>query len=337
MDKISVIIPVYNIETYIETCLDSIINQTYSNLEIIIINDGSKDNTHKICDAYKEKDERIVVKHQQNVGVAVSRNNGIKMATGKYICFVDGDDYIKIDMIQLLADAMKHAEMAINSLVRFNEEKKFPKYDIERFFSSNPIELLLDLLKNDKFISCCRCMFKKDIIDKNNLIFTPDRKYGEDLEFTHKYMLNCQQITYVDDAEYFYRKTTQSAMSKATYLKFQDIDAMQSFLEYAESHLPRDKVNILFNATNNNRFIHTIYITIINLLIHKESIFKILSYMKKHDLEKILQNATVDKHKDYYLFWKLWKISPIVCLITYKIKITLGKYKKLIKSLIRKK
>ena len=106
-ELISIIVPVYNVEKYLEKCVDSIINQTYKNIEIILVDDGSKDNSGKICDIIKEKDERIKVIHKQNGGLSDARNAGLKIAKGTYIGFVDSDDYIAEDMYQTLYSLSK--------------------------------------------------------------------------------------------------------------------------------------------------------------------------------------------------------------------------------------
>ena len=108
-DKVSIIVPVYNVEKYIEKCLNSLISQSYRNIEIILIDDGSKDNSGKICDKYKKKDPRIKVIHKENAGVSEARNSGIQKATGKYLCFVDADDFVMNDYIKYL-----HKLIAIN-------------------------------------------------------------------------------------------------------------------------------------------------------------------------------------------------------------------------------
>jgi len=96
--KITIIIPVYNTEKYVEKCIESIINQTYKNLEIIIVNDGSTDNSYNICKKYCEIDERIILLTQDNQGLSVARNNALDIATGKYVEFVDSDDWIELDI-----------------------------------------------------------------------------------------------------------------------------------------------------------------------------------------------------------------------------------------------
>lgn len=113
MDKISVIIPVYNVELYIRQCLDSVVNQTYKNLEIIIIDDGSPDQCGKICDEYAEDDRRIQVIHKSNGGLCAARNDGIKAASGDWITFVDSDDWLDIDYYERMADALTNSEADI--------------------------------------------------------------------------------------------------------------------------------------------------------------------------------------------------------------------------------
>ncbi|MDR2579367.1 MAG: glycosyltransferase, partial [Fibromonadaceae bacterium] len=114
MDKISIIIPVYNVEPYIRKCLDSVINQTYTNLEILLINDGSTDNSGSICDEYAEKDKRIKAFHQANKGLSSALNVGLENFTGDCLGFVDSDDWIEPDMFETLHNAIKAANVQIS-------------------------------------------------------------------------------------------------------------------------------------------------------------------------------------------------------------------------------
>lgn len=107
-DLISIVIPVYKVELYLEKCIESIINQTYKNLEIIIVDDGSPDNCPKICDEYAQKDNRIKVIHKENGGLSDARNAGIDVAAGKYIAFVDSDDYVSNDYIEYMYNLIKN-------------------------------------------------------------------------------------------------------------------------------------------------------------------------------------------------------------------------------------
>lgn len=114
-DLISIIIPIYKVEEYLKRCVDSVINQTYKNLEIILIDDGSPDSCGKICDEYAKINNKIYVIHQQNQGVSAARNAGIDKAKGKYICFIDSDDYVDANYIEVLHDGMKKCDLSICS------------------------------------------------------------------------------------------------------------------------------------------------------------------------------------------------------------------------------
>ena len=124
MIKISVVVAIYNVEKYLEKCIQSIIFQTYKNIEIILVNDGSTDNSLNICKKYKSEDSRIIIINQENQGVSVARNNGIDRASGEYILFVDGDDYLRTDIIEkLLNNADDNDIIAVNKLILLSEWK----------------------------------------------------------------------------------------------------------------------------------------------------------------------------------------------------------------------
>ncbi len=121
MDKISVIIPVYNVEPYIRKCIDSVINQTYINLEIILVDDGSTDNSGKVCDEYATKDKRVKVLHKRNGGVSSAKNAGLKEVTGKYLGFVDSDDWIEPEMYEILYNDLTFNNASFSTVNFFRE------------------------------------------------------------------------------------------------------------------------------------------------------------------------------------------------------------------------
>lgn len=125
-EKISIIIPIYNVEKYLKKCLDSVISQTYKNLEIILVDDGSPDKCGKICDEYQEIDNRIIVLHNKNIGLSGARNSGLKIATGKYVTFIDSDsdDYIADDYIEVLYKILKekNADISICNYKSFKND-----------------------------------------------------------------------------------------------------------------------------------------------------------------------------------------------------------------------
>ena len=139
MGKVSIIVPIYNVEKYLSKCIESILSQTYKNIEIILVNDGSLDNSAQICDEYAKKDDRIIVIHKANGGVSSARNAGIDIATGKYIGFVDPDDYIENNMYELMVNKIEKykADIAICGYDYINEN-----YTIERYYHIQQDEIL---------------------------------------------------------------------------------------------------------------------------------------------------------------------------------------------------
>lgn len=195
--KISVIIPAYNAEKTIVKCLDSIINQTYKNLEIIVINDASTDNTLSIINKYKN--DIKIINNKENKGIGYSRNTGVKNATGDYISFIDSDDYIETNMYEKLINEIKDNDLIIfnyNKIVNsktYSNEYNFLNRVVN--FKNNP-EILLDIN-----LSPWNKLYKKDLL-KNNL-FPEDLKY-EDAIVVVKSFLNANKISIINDKLYNY-------------------------------------------------------------------------------------------------------------------------------------
>ena len=147
-DLISVIIPIYNVEKFLSFCIDSIVNQTYKNLEIILVDDGSTDNSGKICDEYALKDNRIKVMHKQNGGVSSARNVGLNIAKGKYIGFVDSDDYVENDMFEILHNLIIKNNVDISCCNKFVFKKN--KFTASKNFPNDTSLLFNEVLNNPK-------------------------------------------------------------------------------------------------------------------------------------------------------------------------------------------
>lgn len=194
-NKISVIVPVYNLEKYLSRCLDSVCNQTYKNLEIILVDDGSTDNSSKICDDWAMKDSRIIVIHKENGGVSSARNVGINKATGDYIHFVDGDDWLELNCYE------KIIEVNDNKTVMFNtyfvkSKDKFIKFNYDFSEISNQKEMIYKLINGGLgYTNCWSRIFCRDIIETNELLFDESISVGEDFLFLYKY-LKCIDIIY---------------------------------------------------------------------------------------------------------------------------------------------
>jgi len=210
--KISIIVPVYNMEKYLEKCLDSIINQSYKNLEIIVVNDGSNDNSQKIIDKYLRKDNRIKSFCKENGGLSSARNFGIEKATGKYICFIDSDDYVNLDMIELMVNKiiLENSDVCICDIIDETEDGTINSILKGVNFSELTIENVLISLP-----SACNKIFKKDIF---NIEF-PKNKYYEDLGTIPIILSNCSTISYVNEPLYHYIQRSGSIMHQKNYNK----------------------------------------------------------------------------------------------------------------------
>lgn len=212
-DLISVVIPVYNIEKYLERCLKTVTGQTYQNIQIILIDDGSADNSLQMCNQWKQKDERIEVYHQPNGGVSSARNLGIEKALGEWIIFVDGDDWIEPDMLKRMYDRAIEtgADMAVCSFVLEDGEKS----GISSVFKAEGIPQVISgkqavesrLNRRDAYDvtnSPCNKLFRKKILDEHKLSFPVKRVMAEDMLFVIKAMLEVKRCVLLPDALYHY-------------------------------------------------------------------------------------------------------------------------------------
>ena len=172
MPKVSVVVPVYNAEKYIDRCIDSILSQTFEDFELILVDDGSPDKSGKICDNYAAKDNRVKVIHKQNGGVSTARNVGIENSTGEYIMFVDSDDYIDNQMLEvLLQKTSDDVEMVISSIRMVCKEKVYDFRMKNREYSP---KVLMEEYCLEKFPRICVCgpwckLYKRSVIDENKI------------------------------------------------------------------------------------------------------------------------------------------------------------------------
>ena len=216
--KVSVIIPVYNVEKYLDECVSSVLSQTYSNLEVILVDDGSPDSCPLKCDQYKEQDDRVRVIHKQNGGLSSARNAGLDIATGDYVLFVDSDDYIIENTIKNLLDLISsnNASIACFTFERFigTPKKNQPKEGEVTTLSSS--ELLRGVLSQKYNCSSCTKFYRRDII--GDLRFLEGRN-NEDVLFLF-YLLNKPfKVVYSDNVFYYYRINPVSISSNGRDLR----------------------------------------------------------------------------------------------------------------------
>lgn len=217
---VSIIVPIYNVELYLNECLESIINQTYTNLEIILVNDGSKDSSGIICDTYAAKDKRIKVIHKINGGLSNARNTGILESNGDYLVFIDSDDYwSNKEFIQKLIDKINFHDIKpeivlFNFTNYFEKHKKFKvdgrNFDINLNNYSSILEKLEILVKNNIFTAsaCFKC-FKSSFVKDNQFFFKPNI-YCEDVEWTGRILLKVKYLELLNDSNYIYRRRNGS-------------------------------------------------------------------------------------------------------------------------------
>lgn len=239
---ISIIIPVYNVEKYIRRCLDSVLNQTLKDIEIILVDDKSPDNCPKICDEYALKDKRIKVIHKEkNEGLGFARNSGLDIAQGKFVAFIDSDDFIDHDMYEDLYNhaVMNKCDTVFCSLKFFenNHTTPFKEVSKEMYFEGPEIkQFLLDMVgPNPSFksdvkymVSVCKAIYSRDIIYKQKLHFLSERvSASEDTIFHIDYLSKAKKVGFIPKYYYFYFKNTSSISH--TYTK-EKIQRLKNFL-----------------------------------------------------------------------------------------------------------
>lgn len=208
MPLISIIVPIYNREKFLDRCISSIINQTYSNIEVILIDDGSTDNSLQICNSFAAKDSRIKVFSQKNGGVSKARNTGLQVAIGEYILFVDSDDFINLNCVMTYINKLKQnskLDLIISGMNYYNEMLAYNKSTVLEKEYENLKSFQNDFyifLKNGYFRSPDNKLYKKSIIIQNKITFCENAKFGEDAIFNIEYLYHTSNILVIQDCLY---------------------------------------------------------------------------------------------------------------------------------------
>ena len=230
MDKISVIIPIYNVEKYIRTSIDSVLNQTYSNLEIILVDDGTEDNCGMICDEYKKKDERIVVIHQKNMGLAEARNSGLKIATGKYIMFLDSDDFYEKNSCEVLYKEIskRNGDLVIGNYIHVDQ--KGNKWEEPLFDQKLYTNFKLSIKDYQKSFFVMNSVvwnkiYKREFLEKLKLKFVKGT-LAEDAIFSTYCYVHTENAYFINDIVYNYRQNQDNSTISTNCSKkyFEKID-----------------------------------------------------------------------------------------------------------------
>lgn len=239
MDKkiVSVVVPVYNVEKYLKRCVNSILEQSYSKIEIILVDDGSKDASGELCDSFATKDERIRVIHKQNGGLASARNAGIIAASGEYICFVDSDDWIAQDTIQYCIDLIdKYGETVdiieydVIETDKYLFELRQPKEELKEMKGKDILQFLMFFsTKTDVYFSACRCLFRTSLIQS---ILFAEGKINEDISWKYRVFQASNHLIDSNQIKYFYYQSTGSITTAG--LKKRDFDLYHAAEELVE-------------------------------------------------------------------------------------------------------
>lgn len=250
---ISVIVPVYKVERYLYKCVQSILNQTYSDLEIILVDDGSPDNCGKICDELAKKDNRIIVIHQQNKGLSNARNAGLDICKGEFIGFVDGDDTIEPEMYQMLLFNMESTcDLAIcgHRIIEEDEKLDAPKRDIT--YKLNNDELWEEVFGNLNN-AVWNKLYRRDLI--GNLRFLQGLLHGEDLLFNLQYLTKCTRgkINRTQFYNYLKRKNsiTTSQFNENKLMEIQSKDLAKRIVEKYKPEQIKNANKFCFRARMN--------------------------------------------------------------------------------------
>lgn len=265
MPKLSIIIPIYNVEKYLDKCVQSAMNQTLQDIEIILVDDESPDSCPQMCDDYARMDARIKVVHRKNGGLGFARNSGIDVATGEYITFLDSDDFVDLHTYEHLCNiATEHNLDALYyKFKRFTNETDVtpsqPIYEIIEYRNEGIKELMLDIIasepsaKVDHKIACssCTAMYKTSIIKENNVRFHSERELiSEDLIFNLDYLKHAQKVAF-NNGEYYHYRVNPSSLTGT--IRTDRIEKNYTLYTYIEEHLENWRLDKEFGKERNAR------------------------------------------------------------------------------------
>lgn len=277
MKKVSIIIPVYNVEKYLRKCLDSVVNQTCKDIEIIIINDGSTDNSLEICKEYSKNDPRIELIDKKNEGVSKARNTGLACATGEYVCFVDSDDWIELNMIEKLynSSVINNADFCMCNYIKENgTQSEYIKANIYKevlIGSEIKDNLLIPLIERDDnekehdlegFRTPWGKFFRRQIIDKYNIKFREDLIIGEDFIFDLEFLINASKAVINNGFYYHYLNNVNSATMK--YKKDCWKSIYKNTIIYLENFLNKNNIYLETKSRVNKLIIKYFFISLMN-------------------------------------------------------------------------
>lgn len=315
--KVSIIVPVYNVEDYIERCLNSLISQTLEDIEVIVINDGSTDGSQAIIDKFTQKyPNKIKAFIIENVGAAQARNIGLDKATGEYVGFVDSDDYVAKDMFEKLYNKAveDNADIVNSAYYRENENRCIEKETtLNDNFGKNVLEEPDIMVDSVPYI--WNKIFKRDLIEKNNIHFQKLRIY-EDLVFTYELFMNANKVSKIFDPLYFYTVTRETSLTHDFSEKRFDIfEAFRILIEYAKEKKYYDTLEqaILFTLLKHIYVVLGQDVSKKTASLKKRYIDQAFEYLDKNfnDWQDNIYFEKFKKNKKKYTSKRYWKLKIV--------------------------
>lgn len=236
---ISVIVPVYKVEKYLDKCVQSILSQTYRDFELILVDDGSPDECGKKCDYYAKENKKIIVIHKKNGGLSDARNAGTKIARGKYITYIDSDDYVSKDYLQTLVSLKEKydADIVVTGLAVFKEGTTPSEINKGKVYFYTGIQALEKMLyQNTLDTSACAMLLPADIAKKYQF---PKGKYHEDEFTTYKYYSSVDRVIVATKKQYFYLQREGSIMHAFGQASIDELDAADNLVKFCENEYPK--------------------------------------------------------------------------------------------------
>lgn len=285
--KISIIVPVYNAELYIHKCIDSILNQTFKEFELILVNDGSTDNCGKICEDYAFKDNRIIVIHKENGGQATARNMGLDIAKGDFIGFIDSDDWIEPDMYQLLYDLCIDYNSDIANCTTFiyfkNRTVINGEYPLVIHDRKQAMATMLEGKLYDEVL--CTKLIKRSLLET---IRFPIGIYYEDTAFTYQIIHKCQKLVSIGAPKYHYVKHENSTMDRAVQnLKTDAVKIYDKIYKFVKLHYPESTNLVALKLANNSMVILNLILASSNFNLYKKDYYEVIKIVNKYYFQTI--------------------------------------------------
>ena len=247
---ISIVVPIYNVEKYLHRCVDSLLNQTYGNYEIILVDDGSTDDSLEICDEYRLKDKRVQVIHQDNGGLSRARNSGIKIAKGEYIAFVDSDDWVSEYYLETLINTARNtgADIVECEIMRTSGVENSISGHSAVYISYSTVEALRLLIEDNVFHQYVwNKLYRRDLMAD---LYFPHGKTNEDEFWTYRIFANAQKIVKTNSVLYYYFQRNDSIMGTTYSVKRLDaLEAKIQRMEYIEKHFPEYDLVAFWNGS----------------------------------------------------------------------------------------